>query len=149
MTMSEKQVVEVNGIKMEVDMRYAKVIENYKIGDAVKVLIKKYNDYTSYPGVIVGFDNFEKLPTIIICYVDVDYNAAEVKFAYFNEKSEDIEIAPYHNPDFKSDKHDVVDKLNRDIEKKEAELDDIKAKKVYFMRHFDKYFDEVQGGDSQ
>lgn len=39
-----KKIVEINGIKMEVDMRHAKTIDTYKIGDRVKVLVKQYSD---------------------------------------------------------------------------------------------------------
>ena len=56
----QKRIIEVNGVKMEIDLRNAKVVENYKVGDYVKVLIKEYNSYKSYIGNIIGFDNFEK-----------------------------------------------------------------------------------------
>ena len=36
--MDNKKIVEVNGIKLEVDMRYAKRIDEFRVGDTVKVL---------------------------------------------------------------------------------------------------------------
>ena len=66
-----KRVVEIGGVKLEVDLRHARVIENFKIGDTVKVLLKKYGDsYESHLGVIVGFDNFKERPTIVIAHVE-------------------------------------------------------------------------------
>lgn len=32
-----KKIIEVNGIKMEIDLREAKIINNYKVGDSVKL----------------------------------------------------------------------------------------------------------------
>ena len=36
--MEEKRLVEINGIKMEVDMRSARRVDTFKVGDNVKVL---------------------------------------------------------------------------------------------------------------
>ena len=67
---------------MEIDLRQAKVINNFKVGDTIKVLIKQYSEYKSNVGMIVGFDEFQKLPTIVIAYLDIDYSAASIKFVY-------------------------------------------------------------------
>lgn len=138
----EKQVIEVNGIKLEIDMRYAKKIENYKIGDNVKVLIKKYGDnYENYPGVIVGFDQFEKLPTIIICYVDITYNSAEIKFININSNTQDAEITHMQEHEKAIDKSRAVDLLNRMVLKAEAELSEIQRKRKYFIDKFEQNFE--------
>ncbi|MHC4294732.1 MAG: hypothetical protein ACYSTL_04025, partial [Planctomycetota bacterium] len=51
------RVVEINGVKLEVDLRHAKVIDQFRVGDRVKVLKKKYEKvYESHPGAIIGFD---------------------------------------------------------------------------------------------
>ena len=44
--MEEKRIIEVNGIKMEVDLRNAKRIDQFKVGDSVKVLVKSYSEKT-------------------------------------------------------------------------------------------------------
>ena len=79
-----KRVVEINGVKMEVDLRSATTqeVNTYKVGDQVKVLIKDYSSWKDYPGTIVGFDNFKQRPTIIIAYLE-RYNS-DIRFAYFN-----------------------------------------------------------------
>lgn len=139
--MTEKTIIEINGVKLEIDLRHAKKIEDYKVGDNVKVLIKQYGDeYKSYPGVLIGFDAFEKLPTIIICYVDIDYSSAVVKFVYFNEKSKDMEICHMGDHEKSIDKQRVEDMLNKEILKKEQELDELKRKQNYFLHHYNQYF---------
>ena len=41
----EKTIVEINGIKMEVDLRHATRVEEFKIGSKVKVLKKQYENH--------------------------------------------------------------------------------------------------------
>lgn len=140
--MSDKQIIEINGVKLEIDMRYAKKIEDYRIGDNVKVLIKKYGDnYESHPGVLIGFDQFEKLPTIIICYCEISYSGAEIKFCYFNSKSSDIEICHMGEHEKTIDKYRVQDMLDMAIIKKQDELDEMKRKKNYFFENYNAYFE--------
>lgn len=143
--MSEKQIIEINGIKLEVDMRYAKVIENYKVGDNVKVLVKKYgDDYQTFPGVIVGFDNFNNLPTITVCYVDLSYSAAEIKFISINAKTKDIEIV--HMADYEKaiDKTRAIDYLDRVIFKAESELNELRRKKTYFLEKYNQHMEPIK-----
>ena len=88
----QKRVIEVNGVKLEVDMRYAKRIEELRIGSKVKALNKEYSSYSVYPGVIVGFEQFEKLPTIVVAYYKTDYSGSDIKFVYYNAETKDTEI---------------------------------------------------------
>ena len=74
---TQTAIVEVNGIKLEVDLRTAKRIDQLTdqltIGSRVKCLVKQYSDFKTVPGVVVGFEPFEKLPTIVVAYLDTDY----------------------------------------------------------------------------
>lgn len=137
------QVVEINGIKLEVDMRHAKVIENYHIGDPVKVLIKAgYGDtFISYPGIIAGFDNFEQLPTMLIAYLDVDYSGAKLEIVTLNKNSTNIEIRPKNTLDIALDKATAISSFEREIEKKALELSELKSKRDYFIANFGKHFE--------
>lgn len=65
-----KRVIEINGVKLEVDMRYAKRVDELRVGSKVKVLNKEYSSYKVYPGVIVGFEEFDNLPTIVVAYLE-------------------------------------------------------------------------------
>jgi len=135
------RIVEINGIKIEVDLRTAKRVDQFKVGDAVKILKKKYGDsYESYFGMIVGFDEFKELPTIIVAYLDPSSYSAAVNFVYINFKTTDVEICPHDPDDLGIEKEDVISKFNREIEKKEAEISDLLSKKQYFERMFGRYF---------
>jgi hypothetical protein len=138
------QTVEINGVKLEVDMRTARKIENYRVGDRVKVLVKDYSTYKPYPGVIVAFDLFDAMPTITIAYLDTSYSGTDIKFAYLNGKEDNAtEIAPY-NDDIQVDKATVLDKLEGEINKKRAEIEDLESKKAYFNKNFQKYFSDYE-----
>jgi len=138
--MTQLTVIEVNGIKMEVDLRNAKVIENYKVGDNVKVLVKEYSDsYRTMPGVIIGFDQFEKLPTINICYCDVSYSTAEVKFLAFNAKSENTEIVHMQQHEKVLDKTRALDYLEREIMSAKMKVDDLERKRNYFVEQYNQH----------
>jgi len=131
------KTIEVNGIKMEVDLRTAKVVEKYRIGDAVKILIKKYETYETYPGVIIGFDAFKERPTIIVAYIEASYSTAEVKMAYFNKDSAETELVPVADDDFlQIEKSRIEDLLDQKILKAEQEVQEKKAQKAYFLKYF-------------
>lgn len=138
----EKRIFEVNGLKIEVDERHIKVIDSYKIGDPVKVLRKNYSDYQSHPGVIIGFDAFQKLPTLIVAYLEVTYNP-DIKFVFLNSQTKDVEICPANSNELFLDKQLVLDRLDSDVIKKQQEISDIKNKRNYFLQHFNKFFHQT------
>jgi hypothetical protein len=139
--MNETRIVEINGVKMEVDLRHAKTVESYKSGDPVKVLVKQYSDtYTTKYGRIIDFNEFQSLPTIVIAYIDVDYSQASVKLVNFNANTKDIQIAPMQELEIGLDYYEVTSTLNRQIEKAESELKKQKDNKEYVTRCFEKYF---------
>ena len=137
--MSEKRIIEVNGVKLEVDLSEAKVIESYKVGDPVKCLIKRYgSSYESVPGVIVGFDAFKNHPTIIIAYLE---NQSSVTFLYFNDANEDVEITAMNVNDLPFEKARVLELMDKEITKTEQAVADLKHKKQFFLNEFGKYFE--------
>lgn len=143
METTETRIIEVNGVKLEVDLRHAKRVDTFRVGDPVKILKKKYNDYSSCVGTIVGFDNFASLPTIVIAYLEVDYYTARVEFAYINSETKDIEICPVNEHDIPYSKSSILDKMNNEINKKEEELRELRQKKEYFLKMFGKYFEHL------
>lgn len=132
--------VEVKGMKLVVPPEMAERKDRYKIGDNVKVLKKSYSSTKSHPGVIVGFDNFMALPTIVVAYLDESYSGASIEFLYLNEQTKDDEICRMGEGEMLVDKKRVVDMLDRLITAKDAELDELKRKKTYFLRNFAEYF---------
>lgn len=136
------RTIEISGTKFEVDMRTAKRIDNFRVGDKIKLLKKVYSDYKVYAGVIVGFTDFKSLPTIIICYLDVDYSGANIDFAYLNKDTKEMEIAVADAFDIPFEKNDVLSRMDKEIEKKNAELQELQTKKTFFIEHFNQYFED-------
>lgn len=141
-----KQIIEINGVKLEVDLSTAKRIDEFRVGDTVKVLIKETN-YAGetdriYPGVIVGFEAFASKPTIVVAYIDVTYSSVYIKYLYYNSdcKAEIIHAEFDEVPFVKSQ---VIDFLDREIAKKEEELAESKRKKAYFLNQFATSFAHV------
>lgn len=144
--MTEMHVIEINGVKLEVDLRTAKRIEQLRVGSRVKCLVKKgYGDERQVlPGVIVGFEPFEKLPSIVVAYLDVDYSSANLLFKSYNSESKDFEIvADLDHNSLEVNKSDILAKMEREIERKKIELQEIEAKRDFFLQKFGIYFQDV------
>lgn len=135
--------IEINGIKVEVDLRTCKRIDTFKIGDNVKVLKKQYGEeYKVYSGVIVDFVNFKERPALVVAYFDNSYSDVNIKFETITKDSKDIEIAPCLPHEMKLNKDRVVDKFDIEIAAKEREADELRQKKQYFIDNFEKFFEE-------
>lgn len=140
---TERTIVEINGVKMEVDLRHARIVhENIKVGSKVKLLVK--NDYSGpvvYAGVVVGFEPFDTLPTIIVAYVKDGYSDAGLFFAHVNAKSADkYDLVPSLDDELPIKKADVLAQFDRKIEKARAEVEAAESQRDYFLRHFNRYF---------
>lgn len=135
-----KRIIEINGIKLEVDMSTAKRIDEFRVGDNVKVLRKEYNGYKVDAGVIVEFVNFKELPTMIIAVFRQDYSGVSIDFINFNAETENVEITPCCEHELILEKCRVIDKFNQEIEKKQNEMEELINKRDYFEKHFAKYF---------
>jgi hypothetical protein len=134
-----KTVIEINGVKMEVDLRTARVVDNYRVGDTVKVLRKEYGGYAVDYAAIINFTAFEKLPTIELLAVD---RGGDVRYQSFNAETKDIEIAPLNKLEVQFDYETITGKLNRQIETKEKELREARTKAQAFHGAFGKIFGE-------
>jgi len=144
--MSDRTIIEVNGVKLEVDLRTARRVDEIRVGDRVKVLVKTaYSDHKVYSGTVIGFEPFQALPTIIVAYLEVDYSGASVKFVYFNAKTEGVEIIKAIDDDVLDiDKSGVLQRMDHEIEKKLAEVEDLRSKRAFFLANFKAYWPEYQ-----
>ena len=142
--MTENQIIEINGVKFEVDARTATLrkVEHIKIGARVKVLIKGYSDsYEVYHGVVVGFEPFQTTPTVIIAYLKLGYNTpAEIKFLYFTSKSSEQIIVSDENDKEALEASNIVALMDKEINKKKAEIQDLEDRKAYFLKNFQAYW---------
>ena len=135
------QIIEINGIKMEVDLREATALETYKCGDMVKILVPEYGDtFKAHAGVIIGFDNFKAHPAIVVAYLHATYGEAEIKIAYIHDggKHEITHASPGDVPFSKEQIDTLLDGL---VGKKQKELDEAIGRKQQFEAWFGKYFE--------
>jgi len=143
----EKRIIEINGIKMEVDMRNAKRIDTFKVGDPVKVLVSgdNYNNSRIKAGVIVGFAEFESSPAIEVMVLTEDYSGANFEFITITggEESKKYEIVHYNNYEKIFTQSNVIDKFQREIDKKKIEIEELERKKKYFIDDFQKAFEQI------
>jgi hypothetical protein len=147
--MTDKKIVELNGVRMEVDQRQAIRAETLKVGDPVRVLEKpSYGDIKVHSGVVAGFEPFPSNPIIIIAYLEISYSDAKVQFVYLNpadeEQAKKFEVIASIDDDLPVEKADVLRLMDKDIERKRAEVEDLERKKRFFIHRFGKYFPEVE-----
>lgn len=136
-----KRIVEINGMKVEVDLRTAKKIEHFKVGDGVKLLAKEYSDtFKSHPGVIVGFDEFQNRPTIVVAYIKCGYSSTELTFAYINKDSKDFELAAIQDFETKVSFAEIQKQFDKKISDKESEVEKLKQEKEWFNTNYKKWF---------
>lgn len=135
-----KRIIEIEGIKVEVDLRTAKKVEAFKVGDRVKLLIKDYSGYKAHAGCIIGFDAFKNLPTIIIAYIEnlLSFSAEDgkVSLAYLNAETKDVEICPMCEDDVLPTRDTILSYFNRAIDMQTKKMEDIKTRKEWFLRQY-------------
>jgi hypothetical protein len=140
----DKTIIEVNGVKLEVDLRTATRIDTLRVGDRVKVLTKEPygSSHKVFPGVVVGFEPFEALPTIIVAYMDLTYNEVTLKFVYLNTETKDTEvIKAIDNDQLDVDRVALCSMFDRQIAVKQREAEDLEKKKAFFLEQFRKYWE--------
>jgi hypothetical protein len=131
-------------VKLEVDLRTAKVVDRYRIGDPVRVMIEDSYGSPIRAGVIVGFCEFEKNPAIEVLVLDESYSGVNFKtVTIVSGKENKAQIASYEKYSGFISQADVVTRFDREIQKKELELADLKLKKKYFIDDFAKAFERI------
>lgn len=135
-----KRIIEINGVKLEVDMRSARRIDEFRIGDNVKVLDSRNGKNSVRSGVITDFANFKELPTLIVAmYCPPDYwSKPSVEFLYYNSQTEDVEIVGVSAEETIVSRETVVQKFDDEIAKKRDELNDLIIKRDTFVKYFGK-----------
>ena len=136
----EKRVIEINGVKLEVDLRNARRIDEFRVGDNVKVLDTRSGKNEVRSGVITDFANFKDLPTIIVAmYKAGDYwTKPSIEFIYFNSDTEGIEIVGVSAEEIIVSKDTIVQRFDDEIIKKKDELHDLIVKRDTFVKYFGK-----------
>ena len=140
-----KRIIEINGVKLEVDLRSARRIDEFRVGDSVKVLDNRNGKNEMKAGVITDFANFKELPTLIVAvYRAGDYwTKPSIEFITFNSETEDIEIVGVSAEEIIVSRETVTQKFDDEIARKRDELNDLIIKRDTFV----KYFGNRQEGD--
>ena len=136
----DKRLIDINGVKLEVDMRSARRIDEFKVGDSVKVLDQRDGRCDVRSGVITDFANFKDLPTIMVAvYKQGSYwDKPTIEFIPYNSKSEGIEIVGVSAEEIIVSRDTVVQKFDDEIAKKRDELNDLIIKRDTFVKYFGK-----------
>ena len=141
-----KRIIEIDGVKVEIDLRTAKRVDSFKVGDNIKILDKEYDTYKVKPGIIVDFAEFQELPTIVIAVFDEGSwsSTPNISFIYYNKNtSNKVEIVSCSEDEIKVSKEGVIERFEREIQKKKNEYEDLKNKLEYFKTHFIKVYKEI------
>lgn len=140
-----KRIIEIDGVKIEVDLRTAKRIDTFRVGDNVKVLCKEYNgDFKVKPGIITDFANFKEKPTIVVAVLEESYSGVSINFIHIYDGMEDkFEIVYATEDEVKLSQEGVVEKFEREIAKKKHEMEELQFKLDFFKKHFLKTKEEV------
>ena len=128
------QQIELKGQSFEV-MTQAVVRNTIKVGDRLRILKKAtYSDHAVFDGIVIGFEPFKTLPSIVIAYIEDGYSV-DVKFLVWNDSTKDIEITaalvgPFEkNIDYYAKKIGTkIDKLQQEIRELELKLEYMKTK---------------------
>ena len=146
MTENTKHTIEINGVKMEIDLRHATQIHtDLKIGSKVKVLDKEYSSHKVWHGVIVGFENFPSLPTIEVCFLETSYGEPKLRFASVNTKtSEKYEIVPAIDWSPLAKKEEIMKWFDEEIRKTEENIKILKSKKEYCEKYLDVFVKDLE-----
>lgn len=142
MDTDNKRIVEIGGVKVEYDLRNAKQVETYKVGDPVKLLVKNYDEYKIKYGVIVDFANFTSLPSIVVAYLD-GWDNDEIKFEHINAKTKEVEMAPCSDDEIKIDKEGIKRSIDKKIQEKKSEIKELEERKRIFEERFGKIFGDT------
>jgi len=147
-----KQIIEINGAKIEVDFDKATKIDTFKIGDNVKIFHKEYTTSTEYkvfPAIIVGFTQTDTLIAIECMMMKYDYNGVTFKSIYFtndakmNEDKINI-LAAVHEGEMLFSYESILDKLDSNINVAEIALSEAKNRKEYFLKYYQKIIKDTQ-----
>jgi hypothetical protein len=140
------QAVTIKGLVYEVPVKPIIKQESLRVGDYVKLLMKKsYGEgYESFVGMVLNFEPFENLPTVVIAYLEDDFTGTDMRFLYLNKKSKEkveiIKIPPY---EVKFKRPDAIERMEKKIIKLQEEIAEMESKIILFKKYFGQALDGV------
>lgn len=139
--MEEKKIIEINGVKLEVDLRSARRIDEFKVGDTVKVLDSRNDKNEMRTGVITDFANFKDLPTIMVAVYKAGsyWEKPSIEFIPYNADTKGIEIVGVSAEEVIVSRDTITQRFDDEIIKKRDELNDLIVKRDTFVKYFGKH----------
>lgn len=138
--------IEVNGMLMEFDEKVL-LKQEIRVGDNVQVLKKGYSSWDCYAGVVTQLLPFKDKPAMEVMYLENTYSDCSIKKLVIvggeDQSTDAPRLVKMDDKFLPFTKERCVDILQKDITKKENELQDAKLKLEYFESYFNKYFDEI------
>lgn len=138
--------IEINGMVLEFDEKML-LKQEIRVGDNVQVLVKEYNSYRCYPGVVINLLPFENAPAMEVMYVENNFSSFELQKKVIvhqegaaDQEDKNIKILKMNDTFLPFTKERAIDVMERDIAKKQHELDESKLKLEYFLKYFNTYF---------
>ena len=139
--------VEINGMILEFDEKLL-LKQEVRVGDTVQLLMDE--GYTSsprlYSGVITQILPFnDNVPVVEVMYIDNSYSNFEIKRKLItNKDDEKSKIIKVDDTFLPFTKERAIDMLDEAIRQKEEALREAKEKKEYFMKYYNKFFNEIK-----
>lgn len=134
-----KKTFEVGGKTFQISEPKIRQITEYAEGDTVKVLVKQYSDqFSCHPGIVVGIEPFENMPTVVIAYLEGGYSP-DVKLLHFNKvtaEKQSVEICPACPDELILCRQDILATMDRQIETKRLEVLGLEQKRAYVLKRF-------------
>lgn len=135
----EKRIIEIDGMKVEIDLESARRIDTFHIGDNVRVLDKTGSNTIVRCGIITAFNNFKDEPCITVAvYKDGDYwSPPKIDFIYIHSGMDsEYEIVLASDDEIRVSGEGVIQRFDSVIWRKQKEADDLKAQRDYFVEYF-------------
>lgn len=148
----EKRIIEIDGMKVEIDLESARRIDTFRIGDNVRVLEKTSNPVKVKNGIITAFNNFKDEPCITVAVFDNgDYwTAPSIKFIYIHSGMDnEYEIVLASEDEIKVSGEGVVERFEQKIFQKQQEVNQLREQLEYFKAYFMKQKQEVTDDTDQ
>ena len=123
------------------------VIQNitYRVGDKVKLLTKEYSSENVYNGILANIAFFGEKPVIEVIYWKGVYDG--VASAIISDGNPSNQITKFSN-DLEGDadmKVNLMQYFDREIEKKETELFDLKQKRARYLEFMERFSAAKEG----
>lgn len=145
--MSDRQIIEINGVRFSVDPRNLTEMTEFSVGDPVKLVFREFSsdkELKIYPGIIIGFHDIVEQPTAIIAYLKYHYFQDQcIKFLEYNKYSIAERNISLHRPipaEFQISRDKFIAAINNEIAMTRDKIDSLERQLELFKTQFEQKF---------